>query len=1162
MSSVFLLFLARNIGSETRLKMDGGEYLTSMGNMDPTLSELAEEFTLGDIDDMLQFVSNQVDDFPDLFQDQTAPRGAKNSELGTPMQTSQTPQTLQTPGAASFQTSPPASLPLTAPQTPVQVSLPSVPAQFRTPPLLQPKPQLFAQIQPQQNQALLVQSQGLAVHSQALASQMQHQGVPVQTQAQRVMFTPGLTSGPQSPFIQSSIIYHQSPTSGFQVLHPQVQSIMTPHQFQPMTFQHQSVLTPSGQTIHTLATAPPTVQAVSQQVQQVPVLIHQPQIINMDSLVLTTLSPDGAQVLSSVRNTPGITTLNTPIQTAGLQLPTLMGGNILTTMPMVMGPGDKVPIKQLSPGTLLGGSIAWTGQEQGAGFGPGTVMKEGEKRTTHNVVEKRYRSSINDKIIELRDLVMGSDTKVHKSGVLGKAIDHIKQLKHVNQRLRQENLALKVASLNNKSPCLTEEAEVKAGGAVMSLPSSMADSCSPPQLSPYCTTSEPGSPLQRHLEQVKSEPDSPASVVVMDRSRLLLCAFTVFCLSLNPLPSLLGSGAQAGPSWDLAGAGQGSSRTISSLPNQTQSFAGWLWLLLPWAGAWALSCAGAAWGCVRVLCLWEPVTPLHSPRAVSFWRHCEQANLQLRRGEYTAAAASLRSGLSDLGRDLPASPVDLACSLSWNVIRYCLCCPAPLRWLCLQVGEGAESQASSRDAALAYHRLSQLQLTGHLLEHSSLWALSLSLGAVNLSESAHGRMSAAQRAEIYVTAAIALRTVLGLRPSCLPGYLLNCAESVAFPSDATPLPDRLHWLFTPLGKQFFLSCDWSVKFNNRERMYTSARDPADPTAQLHRCFCEKLLERAVHALAQPVSGPDADTSQEDAREFLGTLELMSSCSEESLLCPPPFPPPPSHNTAAAVDPVFRWWVSALRPAVHWLQGDVDQAVSSSLAETERMPEALRSLNHPLPKAVLQLCRAVQLSPLGGDGAPGCLSHCDRAGRHLRASVYVTHAQTGDWLNKGVELLVCDLLLTLRTIVWQRGGGPIGQPGPASSSQLAGFQTDLSSLRRLGQCFKQAQHKTLLHETTVRLMAGASPTRTHRLLEHSLRRRGHSPSETTEGDCVPGERERAHAILLACRHLPLLPAPGHRAHLLAEAKRTLVLDRARGGQQVLLRLSGGTTIAAS
>ncbi|TMS14669.1 Sterol regulatory element-binding protein 2 [Larimichthys crocea] len=99
------------------------------------------------------------------------------------------------------------------------------------------------------------------------------------------------------------------------------------------------------------------------------------------------------------------------------------------------------------------------------------------------------------------------------------------------------------------------------------------------------------------------------------------------------------------------------------------------------------------------------------------------------------------------------------------------------------------------------------------------------------------------------------------------------------------------------------------------------------------------------------------------------------------------------------------------------------------------------------------------------------------------------------------------------------------------------------------------------------MAGASPTRTHQLLEHNLRRRTHN-AYTADGECVLGERERAHAILLACRHLPmpLLTPPGHRARLLAEAKRTLerVGDRRslQDCQQILLRLSGGTTIAAS
>ncbi|XP_021413728.2 sterol regulatory element-binding protein 2 isoform X3 [Oncorhynchus mykiss] len=1178
-----------------------GEYISTMENMDPTLSELGDEFTLGDIDEMLQFVSNQVGDFPDLFEDQMSSTGSLQNGAGAtprpPPQAPQTPQTTTTVYQHSNVTLTPTqtlaqqSLPLTPPQTPVQ-TFSSGQHQIRAPPLLQPRPQMQAiqpqpqmqAIQPQpQMQAIQPQMQAIQpqqqptiqVHSQSIPMQTHsfpvhtlvqthNQALPIQTQAQTVMIT---ASGGQSRFIQNPVICHQSPTTSFQVLQPQMQSIMTSPQVQPMTIQHQRLLQ-TGQTIQTLSTAP-TVHTMQQQVQQLPLLVHQPQILKTENLVLTTLKPDGTQVLSTMQN-PGITTLTHPIQTQTLQ--TLMGSNILTTVPVMMGGGDKLPIKQLSSGTshCVGGNRQVMDHGMGMVMGPGGVMKEGERRTTHNIIEKRYRSSINDKILELRDLVMGGDAKMHKSGVLRKAIDYIKYLQQVNHKLRQENLALKMNS-KNKSVVLSDDVEMKPEMLMMSPPASESGSGSPREFSPYCIDSEPGSPLLDH-EQVKSEPGSPSSVGVMDRSRLLLCALTFFCLSLNPLPSLLGSEAQGSSGLTSA---HGPSRTLFSLPSQTHNFATWLWCLLPWLTVWMLSGVGAVWGCVRVLYLWEPVTPLHSPKSVSFWRQRKQADLHLNRGDYTAAMASLKTCLSVLTRALPTTSWDLLFSLSWNLIRYCLHHPTPLGWLVRQVGgkhKGEESKTSSRDAALVYHRLSQLQLTGKLPQRSGLWALSLSMSAVNLSESAQSKMAPAQQAQIYVTAAIALRTVLGHHLSCLPGYLLSCAEAVASQSDSKPIPDCLHWLFTPLGRQFFLSCDWSVKSESREGVYTSQRDPADPIAQLHRCFCEKLLERAVHSLIQPHTDREAGKPKNDSGEFSSALEflhLLNSCTEES--SSPPFPAPPNHTTMPVADPVSRWWALVLKAAAHWLQGD-DVAVRSLLAEAERMPRALHTLDHPLPKAVLLLCKAVQmsLSPLKGEGAVACLSHCDRASSYLRTSISVPlSAQSGNGLNKGVELLVCDLLLTLRTSLWQRGSSSNGEPGPAPGSQLAGFQRDLSSLRRLGQCYRQAQHKVFLHETTVRLMAGASPTRTHQLLEHSLRRRTNNPGYTTaEGDCVLGERERAHAILLACRHLPLplLTPPGHRARLLAEAKRTLerVGDRRslQDCQQILLRLSGGTTIAAS
>ncbi|XP_016116562.1 sterol regulatory element-binding protein 2 isoform X2 [Sinocyclocheilus grahami] len=1088
--------------------MDAAEFMDSV---DQSLTELGDEFTMGDIDEMLQFVSNQVD-FPDLFEDQ----------MGGGAVAPVRPLPQMTPSAI-----------LTPPHTPIQTSSQT---QTRTPPLLQPRPQPITQMQTQ-------------------TFPMQTLAVQTPSQPQTVMIAP--TGTQTHRFIHNQVICQQNPGAGFQavsfsVLQPQMQSIMTSPQVQPMTIQHQRLLTPSGQTFQTLSTAP--VHTVSQ---QVPVLLHQPQILKTDSLVLTTLKPDGTQVLSTVHNPPGITTLTAPIQTTSLQVPTLMSSNILTTVPMVMGGGDKLPIKQLSSGTAHTGGGARLAVEQGVAVtaGTGGVVKEGERRTTHNIIEKRYRSSINDKILEMRDLVMGNDAKMHKSGVLRKAIDYIKYLQQVNHKLRQENLMLKMASHKHKSVCLSDDVDLKPEVAFISPPPSDSGSSSPPQLSPFCIDSEPGSPLLEH-ETVKSEPDSPSSVGVMDRSRLLLCTLTFLCLSLNPLPSLLESEESAGLT-----AAHGSSRSLFSLP--TQSFGAWLWCVLPWFLVWVLSGVGVVWGCVRVLYLWEPVTPLHSPTSVRFWRHRKQADLQLYRGDYSEAAVSLHTCLSILSRVLPSSTLDIVCSLSWNLIRYCLRKPTPLGWLVRLVGgrhEGEESQTSSRDAALVYHQLSQLQLTGKL-DQRPLWGVCVSLSAVNLSKSAEGKMPVAQRIQIFVTAAISLRAALGKHLTCLPGYLLSCAEALACQSDTKLLPDCLRWIFTPLGRQFFLSCDWSVRAESSEQIFTSQRDEADPIAQLHRCFCEKLLERAVHTLIEPQSSKHA----EDAGEFTGVMEflqLLNSCTEDSAPSTAPFPALANQSSTPVRDPVCRWWASVLKAAVHWLQGD-DASVRSLLAEAERMPRALHTLDHPLAKAVLALCKAVQMSvsPQKGEGVVSCLSHCQRSSAHLHISVCQSHNNT--WLHKGVELLVCDLLLTLRTSLWQRGGGSNGEPGPAPGSQLAGFQRDLSSLRKLGQAHRRAQHKLFLHETTVRLMAGASPTRTHQLLRH----RTHNYS-TTDGDCALGERERAHAILLACRHLPLplLTPPGHRVRLLAEAKRTLerVGDRRslQDCQQILLRLGGGTTIAAT
>lgn len=66
-----------------------------------------------------------------------------------------------------------------------------------------------------------------------------------------------------------------------------------------------------------------------------------------------------------------------------------------------------------------------------------------ERRTAHNAIERRYRSSINDKIVELKNIVAGNEAKLHKSAVLRKAIEHILNLQQLNRKLEEEITALR-----------------------------------------------------------------------------------------------------------------------------------------------------------------------------------------------------------------------------------------------------------------------------------------------------------------------------------------------------------------------------------------------------------------------------------------------------------------------------------------------------------------------------------------------------------------------------------------------------------------------------------------------------------------------------------------------------------------------------------------------
>uniref|UniRef100_A0A8B9IKK0 Sterol regulatory element-binding protein 1 n=1 Tax=Anser cygnoides TaxID=8845 RepID=A0A8B9IKK0_ANSCY len=899
---------------------------------------------------------------------------------------------------------------------------------------------------------------------------------------------PGVMLAPPSFVPASPGQFSPQPLVGFQNQHgfPAVQPggagqspLPTPQPVQPVATLPGPVQSVAPQQLLAPGPPPAATTATPQ-----PVLL-QPHFIKADSLLLTAVKTDAGSAKTS-----GIASLATSAggTAAPLQVPALVsGGTILATVPLVVD-AEKLPINRLAP----------SGK-------PALVQSKGEKRTAHNAIEKRYRSSINDKIVELKDLVVGTEAKLNKSAILRKAIEYIRFLQQSNQKLKQENLSLKMAVQKSKS-LKDLVASCSSGGAKAEAPMEVvkaevmemltpppSDVGSPSRGSPLSLSggssnsssdSEPDSPFCDHGKVKQERPlPSPGSQGMLDRSRMALCAFVFLCLSFNPLASLLRGSSAPAPVGSPGTAGPG--RSIMAESGTAGKCC--------WVRGWGGCCGrGKGFG-------WRPLG-------------------------WAGGCWGARCWVGGEGR--------------WDGGRW-----------------GGHPLTPPRPAGVPAGK----QAGGHLL------AINLALSAVNLAECAGDAVSVAALAEIYVAAALRVKASLHRCFHFLARPFLCSARRVAL-SHGGAVPPAMQWLCHPLGHRFFVDGDWAVKGVPRETIYSSAGNPVDPLAQVTQLFREHLLEKALCCVAMPEPGRPAAQGEGRFSDALEYLQLLNGCSDASGA---PGPAPSISCGLAAVtgtDPVSKWWASIIGAVIHWLQGD-EEGAERLYPLVETMPRVLQGSEKPLPRAALHSFKAVRAMLSKQDGSQASLNHCEKASSCLRESLELSSPPkcTID------KLLLCDLLLVTRTNLWQQQMSASQQlrgAYQASALELRGFQQDLSSLRRLAQTLRPAMRRVFLHEATARLMARASPTRTHQLLDRSLRRRGVQGSKTAgEPESHPTPREHAEALLLACCYLPpsFLSAPGQRVGMLAEAARTLekLGDRRtlHDCQQMIIKLGSGTTVTS-
>lgn len=199
---------------------------------------------------------------------------------------------------------------------------------------------------------------------------------------------------------------------------------------------------------------------------------------------------------------------------------------------------QNIHLVNASAGTILTGIPVVFDTESSKPAGNNSYSKPNRegKRSAHNAIERRYRTSINSCICELKSMLVGRDAKLQKSGILRKAIEHIKALEHQNKQLKQENMALKMHLTSGKTGNL-KELLTHTGNNMdtgdLTPPRSSDESN--PSLSPlHSDNSLPASPY--------SSDDNGSYSGMAAHSKLTLCMFMFAMLVINPFASLLQNG--------------------------------------------------------------------------------------------------------------------------------------------------------------------------------------------------------------------------------------------------------------------------------------------------------------------------------------------------------------------------------------------------------------------------------------------------------------------------------------------------------------------------------------------------------------------------------------------------------------------------------------------
>ncbi|CAF0850328.1 unnamed protein product [Rotaria sp. Silwood1] len=404
-------------------------------------------------------------------------------------------------------------------------------------------------------------------------------------------------------------------------------------------------------------------------------------------------------------------------------------------------------------------------------FGNGTTTNGGRvrRKSSHNAIEKRYRSSINERILELKEIVADSDEKVQKSGVLRRTVEYIRQLQSANRRLEEENTTLKtiLKRLNLTNVDFPNNNNVSSSdrNTLVKNPTTPPSSLSDSSESTLGSSDEAYSPVPKRQKRTTSKQG------MVNGTRLVLCCFMLCVLITNPFNYLLNLIHSSDYNDATEIKSIVSSRTLQGTTNienmNSSTFLSTSWRQLV---AWMLNFAICLVCLVKLFVYGEPIVP--ESEMHEYYVCKKKADQLMAENRLNEARIYYRKCCEKLYVTIDNTLLYYLSSITWQITRLCVNLIFLGRWLIFW--SGWTKSIDTRD----YNRelndcLLQLWKIEYQYSSSSSSLFDLFISTINTSMNAGKKLDIKKRNEIYLLSALTLKQLGGIFSIFIP-YVLKC----------------------------------------------------------------------------------------------------------------------------------------------------------------------------------------------------------------------------------------------------------------------------------------------------------------------------------------------------------------------------------------------------